>query len=53
MYFPLLNTSLKMAKKGQNVYEVYHRLYINVSNYSAVAGMYINCVPIIILAFHT
>jgi len=46
-----------MAEKGQNVNKVYHRLYIIVSKYSADVGMYctwyINCDPIIILAFHT
>jgi len=29
MYFPLLNASLKMDEKGQNMYEVYHKfIYI-------------------------
>jgi hypothetical protein len=40
MCFSLLDGSLKKAEKGRNMYEVYHTLYIIVSNYSTVVGIY-------------
>jgi hypothetical protein len=36
LYFPLLNTSPKMAKKGRKIWEVDHMLYSIVSSCSAV-----------------
>ena len=41
MYFYLLNASLKMAEKGRNMWEDYHKLFIIVSNHSAIVGIYI------------
>jgi hypothetical protein len=39
MYFYLLNATLKVAKKGRNMSEVYNTLFTIVCNYTQVVGM--------------